>query len=1149
MVAAFMLVGIVLSNAYKNSNVYNMIAPRSSIPFTHLKALVENNFTIYVRSSSVFMLWNSGRVPTWTNVNVIPHFISAGRSNSVKVYSEVGSFSIDMGELYIKYQNNNKSIQQMDNYESVTDMHPNLHLILKKRVEEIQAMRPVPYKMTPELERNITGLFWNEEDKLLSDFIDNCDKAALVLPQWLCLNHARRLRRLKLENVYVGEERLASPMLTFALSNQIPPFVVKRLSGTTEGGLWDRWQKLIQGSYSLAADQSREVLRKPSLDGNVVVIFVVLMAGLGLAVFCFILENWKVWGNWGKRLTYYRVSPFKSTPKNLSFQDYIREQDTLDSTQTQRIPLTNNDFPSILNLNEILAPFVSPNCIVNLNNFRDIDVFSGDPPNYPLILWTPVLGIVEKPWRSVSWMPKGFYKNGNVSWLKDHLQCNTSNLLRLYEWKYYGSGVCLGMDSVQYSSRSKPWNCNVEIYLYHPNVNNTMNYGYPENLQPNVHDKYVFRNSFAYYRIPSVKLFVGHASLQFLDSNMLSTWMDHVIVRNSDQQPTNVLCLFATVTSKSNYHGVIRSVETMTNRIKYFTKDNATVIASNSYRNYVTFRLVNISNISFEDLSELSYPDPRDILRWHVKTLYKTYKPTESVNYQLASCNKTLVHMKHFLSLPSHLSQMEKLAKTYAHVWLSIMGNVTFTTTLTPKPNIVCYPLSGEQKMEKASYHSIEISDEIFINTTLLGRAAHIPLHMSVLKFVSCGRPQLQSIGFEELINVFDSYVWLFSIISMLLLLFAMVRLSQKRHQVLFNIKQYSLALLKVIVEQGDPFPKEPLVATPTRLMVAAFMLVGIVLSNAYKNSNVYNMIAPRSPVPYTHLKALVENNFTIYVRSSSVDYFWWYGRFPTWTEVNIALHHISVGEVGSVDVHSEIAILIELMGAISNIYQYSNISKLKLKEIESVTAMHPNLYLIVKKQIKEIQAMKQVPSEITSEVELELGGNFWRDEDKLLSEFIDKCDKAALILPQSLCLNHAKRLRRLKLENVYIGEEKLARPMLVFSLANQMPPFVVKRLNGATEAGLWDRWQTLIQGSYSLAADQSRELLRKPSLDGNVLVIFVVLMTGLSFSVFCFILESWRGVGQVICAILMFPWIFLAMLRLRFKQVTTRNVFELITR
>ncbi|CAL8121390.1 unnamed protein product [Orchesella dallaii] len=428
---------------------------------------------------------------------------------------------------------------------------------------------------------------------------------------------------------------------------------------------------------------------------------------------------------------HYRALPLKTNTNNLSLQSYYRKLDTLDSTQAQRIPLTSDALPSILNLNEILTPFASPNCVVNPNNFRNIDFVGGNSPNYPLILWTPELGEVEDTWANMlSWMPKGFYKNGNVSWIGEDLHCNTSNLLRLYEWEFWTSGVCLGIDAFKFSSTSKPWNCQVEIHLYHPNTHDMLNYGYPEIIRANpaAYWENSFLHSFIYFRLPSVKIFVAHESLQYLDTDILSQWMHHVTLSHGDDRPINLLFLYAPVESISKQIGVIRSIKTMISRKKYYTKLNTTSMTNNFYRTHIYFQNSSLNNASLDSLSKLAYPDPMDIFHWHVDNKYRTYKLTESVNYQLSFCDKRLVSMKHFLRLPSNLSQMEKLAKTYAHVWLSIMKNASFTTALKSITPIVCYSLSGERKLEDGKYNSIKMNDDLFLNSTLTGRAIHIPI-------------------------------------------------------------------------------------------------------------------------------------------------------------------------------------------------------------------------------------------------------------------------------------------------------------------------------------------------------------------------------------------------------------------------------------
>lgn len=61
------------------------------------------------------------------------------------------------------------------------------------------------------------------------------------------------------------------------------------------------------------------------------------------------------------------------------------------------------------------------------------------------------------------------------------------------------------------------------------------------------------------------------------------------------------------------------------------------------------------------------------------------------------------------------------------------------------------------------------------------------------------------------------------------------------------------MALVKVILEPGDPFVDAVANAGILKPMIGMFLLMGIILSNAYKGTNVYNMIAPRQNVPHRY--------------------------------------------------------------------------------------------------------------------------------------------------------------------------------------------------------------------------------------------------------------------------------------------------------
>lgn len=88
--------------------------------------------------------------------------------------------------------------------------------------------------------------------------------------------------------------------------------------------------------------------------------------------------------------------------------------------------------------------------------------------------------------------------------------------------------------------------------------------------------------------------------------------------------------------------------------------------------------------------------------------------------------------------------------------------------------------------------------------------------------------------------------------------------------------KSNGLTFLKVILEQGDPFPASVGNVTKFLVIIGLLLLMGIILSNAYKNTNVYNMVVPKRPLVYKDLKDLLKDGFTIYTRSLGIDAFSW---------------------------------------------------------------------------------------------------------------------------------------------------------------------------------------------------------------------------------------------------------------------------------
>lgn len=104
---------------------------------------------------------------------------------------------------------------------------------------------------------------------------------------------------------------------------------------------------------------------------------------------------------------------------------------------------------------------------------------------------------------------------------------------------------------------------------------------------------------------------------------------------------------------------------------------------------------------------------------------------------------------------------------------------------------------------------------------------------------------------FQELTMIF----WIWMLIVIFLVAVAVPLYCQ--HEVL-NFTGHVLSLVKVILEQGDPFQNTIIEEARLWSVTGSFLLMGIVLSNAYKSTSVYNIIIPHMPVPYQNFSELI---------------------------------------------------------------------------------------------------------------------------------------------------------------------------------------------------------------------------------------------------------------------------------------------------
>src|SRR5207302_681563 len=74
-------------------------------------------------------------------------------------------------------------------------------------------------------------------------------------------------------------------------------------------------------------------------------------------------------------------------------------------------------------------------------------------------------------------------------------------------------------------------------------------------------------------------------------------------------------------------------------------------------------------------------------------------------------------------------------------------------------------------------------------------------------------------------------------------------------------------SMIKVYLERGDPYNNRQLKSQSARIVVCGFLIAALILSNAYKSTNVYNIVLPRDPLTYDTFDELMTDKFTVYTR------------------------------------------------------------------------------------------------------------------------------------------------------------------------------------------------------------------------------------------------------------------------------------------
>lgn len=779
------------------------------------------------------------------------------------------------------------------------------------------------------------------------------------------------------------------------------------------------------------------------------------------------------------------------------------------------------NYPRIADVDKFLVP--DRNCLVVVDNFRIVDLA---PLKKPLIVRQPYAIMAAKKelnyfgnplisynllWSSVSKLRTSANFSEN-----DMLTCSDSRFLT---GKTLFNSFCMQLNFLPFARESKPWNCEVHFYLYPPlhfsgflKSLSTMlppvfNYSFPKSMENTLPSPNSNLHAFIQH---DEKHKINHT----LQEEMLNT------LKSSFRNISHDIFLLITVeTLKSkNYLAYQTGKIKLIQLIRYCSGCKYGKVP-----HYWSFTLITLPNFqhffSMSKLENLAFPSlfGADAVDLQVGKVSKQ-NPKSLADFivrGLQNCENQLLipnlFKKKQINDSAFDSPAKELASAFIHIWSNILENITiFSYGYT-----ICINWSKPVDRIYTVHHKFELS--LTLVPYLRGTQFHsqpIQDPSYKLRFVSCGRRGMSPFPFYDLVIVFDDLVWLSilaSIVSMIVLITLVTR----------NIG-YFLSPVKVLLEQGGPFSKSSEDNTNFRYAIGSLLLMGIILSNAYKNTNVYDMIIPRKPVPFETFKELTTHNFSIYTRSGPIHICDKLHSTLVSCTCEGTVFSVNDSTVMKICVAKEISFIVSK--AVDTLTSFTdkspnseseldfNRSELRLAmRVENVSILHPSLaqYLM-----KVGRAYRQRLPALQDDVA--------RIEPKFLWDSLESCQKIAIIQPEYLCWQSANLLKRKrKLRDAFVGKEVYSDVEWYFALKGLLHPGIIRRFKGIVMAGIWNWRMRMVVGSHNKYDGKSveNETPKPASMRGNVVVIFAVWMCGIMISAKSFILEVMISLFRGVCS------------------------------
>lgn len=767
--------------------------------------------------------------------------------------------------------------------------------------------------------------------------------------------------------------------------------------------------------------------------------------------------------------------PYHKTSKNLEQESNIADR--------------KSSMGSVMGMDTLLQPLAG--CIINLDLFRKVEI--------PALSIPVIIGHMKplKTTRETSPYGMDISKQILVPVGDDYNLCDTISCYPAYLYgesytkKENGRRQCLMRNAFVWMSSARPWKCEVQVSLYFPVAFKLDEYNeYPR----------MYRWWHTLALVPQVFVL-----LDKIDTTVASGYTE--------------LCQFVAFN-----HYSVTSVQ------------NIFILGSIQWKDSVNFGVTNIrlmyrckSPKLITDLSDLNSPQPHLFKKpwdelseneqtWSVsQNLLMWYRTKTDIPSSMIQCNNKFDSQSASIAntIATIKGHENKVLAAQSYILLTLMGNYSYGVGL----EIVCK--SGQKKTARAPTYSMDWPRLIFVQYL----SQELPFNSlivfndttKILRFVSCGTRGSSKLAFYQLVSVFDKYTWLFlTIFAMLVSIFKNATISGGMDDELFSV-------MKCFLEQGNPFLLSSSSDRSYHWTVSAVLLVGIVMSNAYKNDNVYKMIVPRQRLGYEHLWQLEHDNFTLYSRITELVYvmptslpsIYWFRPDDVKESINTMNRSTTTGSFyGVLGV-----IAITATPEVTQLERQSRRENYKDSKLEKAHGMFsvPKLALdAIFYSLKDLLMQKTIINDSTSwELAQELKTKYESDESSIFSEALLRCNKTAILVPSVEAFSYWRELSASG-QDGDIGVDTIGGGLIGINIVGSVNNGFIRRLWGMQQSGIIKWWHMIVAPGQKVDTTRPNDNGSGAKLTGNITILFFVLIFGAMLSCLVFLLEAGKRILNI---------------------------------